>query len=244
MPKTPKTPPLPDDLRDLARARTPAVPTVVMPGTDRLAVIDALPATDNIGIELGVAAGSFSARLVQSGRFRHVFGVDVYADSHTVREYKTALRATGLFSSYRLLRMTFDEALDLFEDASLDFIYADGYAHTGEDGGRTLVDWYAKLKPGGIFAGDDYDPVKWPLVVWAVNHLADQIGATLSVTDTVAEASYNRYRSWCLTKPADGPAPQVCADLAGIGAAERARIAEIGRRTRQARRRAARKARA
>lgn len=46
---------------------------------------------------------------------------------------------------------------------NLYFIYVDGYAHTGEDRGKTLFDWYPKLKIGGLMAGDDYHD-DWPLV--------------------------------------------------------------------------------
>ena len=42
--------------------------------------------------------------------------------------------------------MTFDDAIDLFEDQFFDFIYIDGFAHTGEEGGETLIKWYRKLK--------------------------------------------------------------------------------------------------
>ncbi len=64
--------------------------------------------------------------------------------------------------------MRFDEALTLFPDEYFDFVYVDGYAHTGEEQGQTFRDWFPKLKPGGIFAGDDYSP-DWPLVVEEVD---------------------------------------------------------------------------
>lgn len=220
----------------LAAAQTPVVPTRLHPGTPRWHVLSPLPEAGCIGIELGVAAGSFAVRMVQSGQFRRVFGVDAYADGHSVREYKAALRAIGFDADYRLLRMTFDQALDLFAPESFDFIYCDGYAHTGEEGGATLLDWYAKLRPGGVMAGDDYDAGAWPLVVWAVNHLVAQIGAELQLTDLTSEAAYNRYRSWYFVKPVGGPAPVASAELAAVGAAERARVHKARQGKRQARR--------
>lgn len=230
-----------DILRDMAQSQTPDVPVEIIPNTHRWNVIDGLPETGNLGIELGVAAGSFSARMVQSGKFRQFFGVDVYGDTHDITEYKKALRTVGLQAHYHLLRMTFDQAIDLFPDNSFDFIYVDGYAHTGEEGGRTLIDWYAKLKPGGIMAGDDYDAQKWPLVVWAVHHLVAQLGLPLKVTDQVQDAAYNKYRSWFFTKPLEPAAVTLTPSpaLMNLGDMEKATKAEE-RKKRQAARKAQR----
>jgi hypothetical protein len=96
--------------------------------------------------------------------------------------------------------MSFDEAHDLFEDNFFDFIYFDGYAHTGEEGGKTFADWYSKLKVGGVFAGDDYHE-DWPLVIWAVNHHVSQIGCELHVTEKIETTNLNRYPSWFFIKP-------------------------------------------
>lgn len=224
-----------DLLRDMAQSQTPDVAVEIIPNTHRWNVIDSLTGRENIGIELGVAAGSFSARMVQSGKFRQFFGVDVYGDAHDITEYKKALRAVGLHSNYHLLRMTFDQAIDLFPDNFFDFIYVDGYAHTGEEGGRTLIDWYAKLKPGGVMAGDDYDAQKWPLVVWAVHHLVAQLGLPLKVTDQVQDAAYSKFRSWFFTKPMGAGDVSLTAspELVNLGDMEKAAKAEE-RRKRQA----------
>jgi hypothetical protein len=225
------------EVRAEALRLTRQVPITRWPGSRRWNVIDALAPSGNIGIELGVAAGSFSARMVQTGRFARFWGVDAYADGHNHREYKKALLATGLWSHYRLLRLTFDQAVDLFPEAHFDFIYFDGYAHTGEEGGRTFRDWYPKLKPGGMMAGDDYDADTWPLTVWAVNEVAHQLGVTVNVTDIVADEPYNRYPSWFFTRPAHGPTMlEFPADLDLIAAAEKLRIAEQRKRRRQDRR--------
>lgn len=217
----------PEELRALAEREMPKVRVDTVAGSYRWNVIDSLEGSRHRGIELGVAAGSFSARMMDSGKFKRFYGVDVYGDGHTVVEYKKALRTVGLNRNYHLLRMTFDQALDLFPDRHFDFIYADGYAHTGEEGGQTLLDWYAKLKPGGVMAGDDYDPKAWPLVVWAVHHLADQLGVDLKVTDLIVDETYNRYRSWFFIKP-EGPEPTLrpSAALIRLGDAEKAARAE------------------
>lgn len=180
----------------------------------------------NVGIELGVAAGSFSAAMVASGRFGRFFGVDIYGDSHDVNEMKAALRAVGLMQPYSLLRMTFDDALDLFEDESLDFAYVDGFAHTGEQGGQTIFDWADKVRVGGVIAGDDYSP-DWPLVVQAVDAFVAATGFELMLTTEVQKDSlYSKYPSWAVIKtgPTQGLRPPEALVRKGEAAAARLRL--------------------
>ncbi len=163
-------------------------------------VLNLLEGDKNVGVELGVAEGGYSKRMVDSGKFLRFFGVDMYADMHDTNEYKKALRNVGLDKNYNLLRMRFDEALDLFEDNSLDFIYVDGYAHTGQLGGETIAQWYPKLKVGGVLSGDDYDQERWPLVVEAVNFMAKQIETDLYLTGIEESDGFSRYKSWAIIK--------------------------------------------
>ena len=120
-----------------SKGRIPSVSPIIHEELPRHGVISLLTHTGAFGIELGVAGGHFSARMVQSDIFKHFFGVDLYEDHHDVTEYKSALKLIGRLDKYSLLRMSFDDALDIFDDQSLDFIYIDGYAHTGEEGGST-----------------------------------------------------------------------------------------------------------
>lgn len=216
------------ELFDIALQHMPDIEPEIVPGTWRWNVIDGLQGGENLGIELGVAGGGFSKRMLDSGRFHRFWGVDAYGDHHDVAQYRQALRTVGLDRNYHLLRMTFDEALGLFPDGHFDFVYVDGYAHSGEEGGRTILDWYAKVKPGGILAGDDYDPVRWPLVVWGVHHLAAQIGVQLRLTENVLDGSYSNYASWFLTKPLKDSGRQLQPDrlLQRLGQEERSAKAE------------------
>ena len=189
-----------ESLRLVAEASMPRPDVTIIPGSSRHDVITPLSGKKNVGIELGVAAGSFSHKIVSSGKFHKVFGVDTYDDYyHHVEEYRQALRTIGLLENYSLLRMTFEDARPLFDDNTFDFIYVDGFAHTGQEGGKTLTDWWPTLKVGGVMAGDDYH-TDWPLVMWAVNEMAVQLGLELHITDTVDSTSYNRYPSWYVVK--------------------------------------------
>lgn len=189
-------------------------------------VLGLLEGAVNVGVELGVAEGVFSQRMMASGKFTHVIGIDMYADSHDVQQYKTALRKLRLLSSYKLLRMRFDEALDLFDDESLDFLYVDGYAHGGEEGGETIFDWYPKVKDAGWIAGDDYH-ADWPLVCEAVNEFAAQLGEPILLTElTEPDNAYCRYPTWAIRKSRalDLTAPL---ELIRRGKRENARIARL-----------------
>ncbi len=208
----------------LARAHKPSVEVSVVPEMLRHEVAGGLVGHENIGLELGVARGIFSKRMLDSGKFRLFFGVDLYGDTHDTNEYKNALTYLGLESSYRLLRMTFADALELFEDGYFDFIYVDGYAHTGEEGGTTIIDWYRKLKVGGVLAGDDYHN-DWPLVQWAVNDFVAKTGETLYVTGGSESTAYCAYPLWFLKKTRDcGVVPNPL--LVAAGRDEKHRVQE------------------
>ncbi len=188
-----------EKIKKIAIKNTPNVDLVIIKDTFRHNVIDSLNGGNNIGIELGVAQGGFSKRMVDSKKFNRFYGVDSYSDTHDTDEYKFALKTVGIDKNYNLLRMFFDDAYDLFEDNYFDFIYIDGYAHTGEDGGKTLSKWYKKLKVGGVFAGDDYHK-DWPLVVWAVNNFVNQIDTKLFITDKTEKVAFSEYPSWYVVK--------------------------------------------
>lgn len=156
--------------------------------------------SDCIGIELGVASGNYSAKMVESGRFQRFFGVDMYADTHDTEQYKEALLNAGIFNNYCLLRMTFDDAIDLFPDECFDFVYLDGYASTGLEGGRALRAWAKKVKIGGIMAGDDYHS-DFPLLQKIVNELCTQNELELLLTEGAFDDSpYGHYPSWSVIK--------------------------------------------
>jgi hypothetical protein len=67
----------------------------------------------------------------------------------------------------KILRKTSEEAAHAFP-GTLDLAYIDGnhsYASVKQD----LQLWSSKIRPGGIISGHDYDPVKFPQVIQAVD---------------------------------------------------------------------------
>lgn len=167
-------------------------------------IVKLLKGNDNVGIELGVAQGTYASRLIESKKFKYLFGIDVYGDHHNTEEYSKALLNCGHFSNYKLYRLTFDQALPLFEDNFFDFVYVDGYAGNGERGGQTIYDWFKKVKVGGIIAGDDYDETQWPLVVEAVNHFCLEGNFELMITDTIEpDIAFCKHPTWAVIKTHD-----------------------------------------
>lgn len=159
--------------------------------------------SDLVGIELGVATGDFSAKLWKGGRFQELWGVDAYGDHHDTGEYLNALRLVGLDANYRLLRMFFDDALELFPDNYFDFVYIDGYAHTGENAGKTLYDWFPKVKVGGLIGGHDYHE-DWPLVVQSVDRFAKDAGMEPMLTQLTSDPGpQDLFPSWACIKQDD-----------------------------------------
>ena len=189
-------------IKKLAVEKTPKVKTIFHDKYFRHDILKSLNNNDCIGIELGVAGGNFSKRMVKSGKFKKFFGIDLYEDHHNTKEYIEALKLIGLNSNYTLLRMSFDEAISLFSDSYFDFIYFDGYAHTGEEGGKNFSDWFCKLKVGGIFCGDDYHD-DWPLVKWGVNNIVSQLNCDLNVTGKTEDTHLNKYPSWFFKKESE-----------------------------------------
>ena len=147
-----------------------------------------------IGVELGVARGDFSRELIKSNKFKILFGIDSYSlNQHNLNEYKFALKNVGMLENYKLINMKFDDALDLFPDKSLDFIYFDGYAHTGQNYGKTINDWSKKIKVNGILSGDDYDD-KWELNKKIIDQFALKNKLNLSFTNV--NKKKHIYSSW------------------------------------------------
>ena len=165
-----------------------------------------------VGVELGVAEGFFSRKMLEISKLKYLYSVDMYAGDrgHGTDQYKHALRQLDPFRDRNtILRMRFDEAVDLFPDDYFDFIYVDGYAHTGEEAGDTFFDWYSKLKVGGIIAGDDYDAAVWPGVVSSVNQFAALANIEVMVIHVSEEARteniWSRHATWLAVKTSDAP---------------------------------------
>lgn len=160
---------------------------------------------DGVGVELGVANGEYSDIILKNSKLRRLYSIDSWnSRGHQSEEYIAAVRC---LSSYGLrsvvMRMMFSEAVKLFSDEHFDFIYIDGYAHEGEDGGRTFYDWWPKVKVGGIFGGHDYDDT-WAYNKLVIDNFVREKSKVITVIDGIdsVETGYNwgYAKSWFITK--------------------------------------------
>lgn len=162
-----------------------------------------------IGIELGVAEGIFSENVLRHTDVAHWYSVDMWAGDRGHDDSQRA-RATRRLSNYQdrntIIWSKFEDIRPKFSDNYFDIIYVDGYAHTGQEGGKTLTDWWPKLKPGGIMAGDDYDPA-WPQTQRCVDQFVKQKQLTLTVFkfDNSESDPWSMHPSWWVRKPMYNP---------------------------------------
>lgn len=153
-------------------------------------------------IELGVAAGNFACEVLTAHPTLSYIGIDRWCDHHDEAERLKATERLSKFNGRAALhKSTFAKALPQFSDECADVVYVDGYAHTGQEGGRTLRDWWAKVKPGGVMAGHDYCE-RWPLTVKEVDRFAAELGVDVAVIND------RPYPSWYLRKNKPALIPQ------------------------------------
>ena len=111
-------------------------------------------------LELGVRTGIFSEQMLKLEHLGHLTSIDAWQDTkrnHYISEYGITIKKVRPYrTNSTIIRMFFDEAAIYFENETFDFIYVDGYAHTGANRGKDFITWWPKLKKGGLFAGHDY----------------------------------------------------------------------------------------
>lgn len=139
-------------------------------------------------VELGTHTGESFFAFCQAIREGNVqckaYSVDTWrGDIHTgsygeqVFSEVEAYRASHYGSFTSLLRMTFDEAVKLFEDESIDLLHIDG-EHTYEVVRHDFDNWWPKVRPGGVVALHDSFERQHDFGVWK---LMEELRGTLPV---------------------------------------------------------------
>lgn len=117
------------------------------------------------GVEIGVAEGYYSSKVMELGQVHQIYGVDPYLPHQGYRDYTRETTFNRLSSkaharldkylNYEFIEEFSLEAAQQFDDESLDFVYIDG-DHSYQAVMDDIEAWLPKVKPGGILAGDDY----------------------------------------------------------------------------------------
>ena len=158
-------------------------------------------------VEVGVWRGDYSKFIIQHLEPKQFWGVDPYAiynDSPDADDFASPETLEKLYKetveryehwNANLIRASSLEAVDQFEDNSIDFVYLDG-DHTYEAVSADIAAWWPKIKQGGILSGHDYcnvNPAKHFGVIPAVDEHVAQYNLKLQTT-------HELYPSWWVTK--------------------------------------------
>lgn len=143
-----------------------------------------------IGLEIGTDVGDTANFLLDSNPTLFLNSVDPYSnyldwngrmlnDRDGVYQ-STMNRLSGYSNRFKQHRMTSDEAALTFEDNYFDFIFIDGL-HTYEQLTLDCQNYYSKLKPGGLFAGHDFNVI--PGVNRAAKEFAQKVDKQILETE-------------------------------------------------------------
>jgi len=110
-----------------------------------------------VGVEVGVFDGKYGVTLCKAGL--KMYGVDPYVhyDEYKVGDenhYEEAVKNLKGYD-YKIIKKFSMDALDDFEDGSLDFVYIDAN-HTLPYITEDIFGWAHKVRVGGIISGHDY----------------------------------------------------------------------------------------
>jgi len=124
------------------------------------------------GVEVGAFEGEYAQQILQrwSGK---LYLIDVWAKLDD-GEYQDVLNSCNPVTTYtncfnsiagherrcHMLRCFSEDAIEFFDDESLDFVYIDAN-HRYDFVKRDLEMWFPKVRKGGIFAGHDYFRMNW-----------------------------------------------------------------------------------
>lgn len=115
-----------------------------------------------VGAEIGVAQGHHAKMLCENNPGLKLYAVDVWDTYDGYREYTNRIHKYYEEAKERLapfdvefVRKFSMDALEDFEDNSLDFVYIDG-AHDFKNVSMDICEWSKKVRPGGIVFGHDY----------------------------------------------------------------------------------------
>lgn len=187
--------------------------TVVEQREDLAKLIDELGL--KTGAELGVNLGVFSDFLLSNSKLEKLYSIDAwYTDESSTKAVFKQRAAVVLNECYekaklilskhgkrsQIIKKTTFDAVREFEDDSLDFVYIDA-SHRFSGVALDLIQWYPKVRLGGIFAGHDYWSCYRCEVMDAVNGFFVENKQILHITTKGLNAIGNVFYPptwWCI----------------------------------------------
>lgn len=150
-----------------------------------------------VGIEIGVSHGYSTNFLLEFLPNLHIHCIDPYVEYVQMSDTKESLASFEILREKYPNQITFhqkssDNAVDDFENESVDFIFIDGL-HTYEQVKKDIENYYPKIKKEGYIFGHDYGG--WS----AESHNVKRTGATQGVNTAVDELAkkYDKTVSFC-----------------------------------------------
>lgn len=175
----------------------------------------------NKGAEIGVDRGYFSEILCKANPKLHLYCVDSWkydcfpkGNPYRLKQeyfdqcYKEAVERLAPYNTI-IIKKTSMDALEDFEDNSLDFVYIDAN-HDFLNFTKDLHHWIKKVRFGGIVSGHDYtyfsykkfNHVKRALIAYARSYRMIPVFAVMFDKDGLKR---DKYRSWFWIKDKDCP---------------------------------------
>ncbi len=164
-----------------------------------------------IGAEIGVYKGAFTELFCKEG-FK-MYAIDpwiAYEGAGRTQKrqerqdflHEHTQRTLSPYSNCTVIRKTSMDALNDFEDGSLDFVYIDGdheFSHVAAD----LVEWTKKVKSGGVVSGHDYSCLTAPYAKNVICHVGPVVDAFVKVCAIENFYTFGRSKSLELEKKDD-----------------------------------------
>ncbi len=161
------------------------------------------------GVEVGTANGWYAADLLHQWRGEKLYMVDAWRylefwdDPMNAEKEEQARRLLGTFEKVYsfgrhavMIREMSQDAIALFPDGSLDFVYIDAdhsYANVVAD----IASWAPKVKKGGVLAGHDYlDGLARNGAIYGVKSAVDEWAGARGLTVEVIEERPGHEPSW------------------------------------------------
>lgn len=135
-----------------------------LPGKDIPALIKDIK--NPVGIEIGTAEGYTTKYLLSTIPNLKLYGIDPYISFQDISGVFVDYDTNGVFENFTKMtseykdryfhfRKTSDEAVNYFDDETIDFVFVDGL-HVYDQVLKDCQNYYSRVKKGGLFCGHDW----------------------------------------------------------------------------------------